>query len=74
MKFIQSIGLMVLACIFAGCAATQPVKWTTCAPMDLTKGGKVAGGDCGMRNATRRYGVPPRRHSAEGARSSLWRS
>jgi hypothetical protein len=42
MKFIQSIGLMVLACIFAGCAATQPVKWTTCAPMDLTKGGKVA--------------------------------
>lgn len=42
MKFIQSIGLMVSACLLAGCASTQPVKWTTSAPMDLTKGGKVA--------------------------------
>jgi len=41
MKYIQSIGLMVIASLFVGCAATQPVKWNSCAPMDLTKGGKV---------------------------------
>jgi hypothetical protein len=40
-KYIQRIGLIVVASFFVGCTATQPVKWNLCAPIDLKKGVKV---------------------------------
>ncbi len=42
MSKVRIIGLMCVASVLTGCMATQPVKWTKTAPMDMKKGGKVA--------------------------------
>ena len=41
MSMVRSIGVLCAASILTGCMATQPVKWTKTAPMDLAKGCKV---------------------------------